>query len=235
MRLIFMNLRACFLPALLAAAACLSVPAAHAQAIAGPANLADNFKDTSMLKLPPGSHAAIFEFEDLECPACGHAAPIVKAALDNYKIPFLRHDFIIPGHLWSRDAAITARYLQDKVSPELAEQYRRDVFASQISIASKDDLAQFTRKWFQQHGKQMPFVMDPSGVFNLEIEQDVNLANKLGLMRTPTIFVLAPKGWIQVTAIDQLYTAIDQALAQTPAKPAAKPSTTHKSASKAGL
>ena len=68
-----------------------------------------------------------------------------------------------PATSWSRDGAITARYLQDKVSPEMAEQFRRDVFAAQLSIASKDDLQNFTRKWFQQHGQQMPFVMDPSG------------------------------------------------------------------------
>ena len=62
------------------------------------------------------------EFEDLECPACAHAYPIVHAAVDKYKIPLMRHDFLIQGHQWSKDAAITARYLEDKVSPEMAAQ-----------------------------------------------------------------------------------------------------------------
>ncbi len=201
--------------------AALSISPLAAQEVAG--GNGDTFKDTSMLKLPEGSRAAIFEFEDLECPACANAAPIVKQALETYKIPFLRHDFLIPGHYWSKDAAVTARYLQDKVNPDLAEQYRRDVFANQRLIASQDDLQQFTRKWFQQHGQQMPFVMDPSGRFLAEVNSDVTLGNRLGLMHTPTLIVIAPHGYIQVTEVSQLYSSIDKALAQTPAKPAAKP------------
>ena len=210
-----MKLRALALAALLAILPAVSL---HAQAVAG--QNGDAFKDTSMLKLPEGARAAIFEIEDLECPACANAAPIVKQALDTYKIPYLRHDFLIPGHFWSKDAAITARYLQDKVSPDLAEQYRRDVFASQRLIASQDDLQQFTRKWFQQHNQQIPFVTDPSGRFIAEINSDITLSNRLGLTHTPTIIVIAPHGYIQVTDISQLYTTIDKALAQTPAKPA---------------
>ena len=204
-----------FAAALLVMPAAVSAPLA-AQAVAG--NNGDTFKDTSMLKLPEGAHAAIFEIEDLECPACASASPIVKQALDTYHIPYLRHDFLIPGHLWSKDAAITARYLQDKVNPDLAEQYRRDVFANQRLIASQDDLQQFTRRWFQQHGQQVPFVMDPSGRFMAEINADITLSNRLGLTKTPTLIVIAPRGYIQVTDISQLYTSIDKALAQTPAK-----------------
>ena len=211
-----MNLRA-----LAFAAALAIVPASlSAQAVAG--GNGDAFKDTSMLKLPAGAHAAIFELEDLECPACANAAPIVKQALDTYKIPFLRHDFLLTYHLWSKDAAVTARYLQDKVSPDLAEQYRRDVFANQRLIASPEDLQQFTRKWFPAHGQQMPFVMDPHGLFIAEVNSDTTLGQRLGLVHTPTIIVLSPHGWTQVTDISQLYTTIDKALAETPAKPAAR-------------
>lgn len=199
----------------LAAAFLLPIAAAHAQAVAG--GNGDSFRDTSMLKLPAGDKVAIFEFEDLECPACANAAPIVKQALDHYHVAFLRHDFLIPGHLWSKDGAVTARYLQDKVNPDLAEQYRRDVFANQRLIASQDDLQQFTRRWFQQHGQQMPFVMDPSGRFLAEVNSDVTLGNRLGLAKTPTIIVLSPKGWTQVTDIAQLYTTLDKAVAEAPA------------------
>ena len=37
------------------------------------------FQDTSMLKPPAGAKVAIYEFDDLECPACAHALPIVHA------------------------------------------------------------------------------------------------------------------------------------------------------------
>ena len=204
------------LAASLAFASVLALPAAaNAQGSAG--GQGDVFKDTSMLKLPEGQRAAIFEFEDLECPACSHAAPIVQQALRKYNIPFLRHDFPLGQHIWSRDAAITARYLQDKVSPDLAEQYRLAVFAAQLSINSKDDLQNFTRNWFQKQGKPMPVALGPDSLFGLEVQADYRLGERMGVQHTPTIIVLAPHGWVQVVDVSQLYTVIDQALAQTPA------------------
>jgi protein-disulfide isomerase len=204
--------------AALSAAVLLAIPAARAQGAAGGAG--DQFKDTSMLKLPAGARVAIFEMEDLECPACAHAAPIVQNALKNYKIPFLRHDFPLNGHIWSRDAAITARYLQDKVSPEIAEQFRLDVFANQISINSKEDLQNYTRSWFQKHGQQVPFALGPQSIFALEVQADETLGERLGVAHTPTIIVISPHGWVQVVDVSQLYTVIDRALAETPASTA---------------
>ncbi len=211
----------------LAAAFFLSLGAcAHAQQ-AVPPGTGDNFKDTAPLKeaeasLPAGKRVAIYEFEDLECPACAHAFPIVHAAVDRYKIPLIRHDFPLAQHLWSRDAAITARYLQDKVSKESAEQYRRDVFANQNAINSKDDLTQFTRRWFSDHKIQEPFVIDPSGLFAAEVQADARLGERIGLLHTPTIFVLYPQGWVQVTDVSQLYTVLDNAIAMAASAPTAR-------------
>jgi protein-disulfide isomerase len=167
------------------------------------------FKDTSMLKPPPGVKVAIVEFEDLECPACARAFPIVHQALKQYNIPIARYDFPLPMHLWSRDAADMARYIQDKVSADLATEYRREVFASQYKIASKDDLHNFTQQFFQKAGKQMPFALAPE--FDREVAADKALGEKLGLAETPTIVVVTPRGWIQVKDVMQLYNAIDQA------------------------
>jgi protein-disulfide isomerase len=203
-------------PALLLAASLLALPLAALAQNAVPPSEGDHFKDTAPLKLPAGQKAEIYEFEDLECPACARAFPIVHTAIEHYKIPLVRHDFPLQQHLWSRDAAITARYLQDKVSPQIAEQFRRDVFANQNSIASKDDLNAFTRKWFQSHGQQMPFVMDPNGLFAAEVQADYTLGERIGLQHTPSIFVLAPHGWTQVVDVTQLYSVIDAALAETP-------------------
>src|SRR5258707_11914391 len=106
MRLISMNRTILAAALLLALPASLSLPAlAQATGV---------FKDTSMLRAPAGSRVAIFEFEDLECPACAHAFPIVHTAVEKYKIPLLRHDFPLWGaHIWSFDAAVIARYIQD--------------------------------------------------------------------------------------------------------------------------
>ncbi len=209
------SMRLFFLPLAAVGLACLFVPGAPAQEYVGNEPHVP-YKDTSVLKVPAGARVAIYDFEDLECPACAHAFPIVHAAVERYHIPLIRHDFPLQMHVWSRDAAITARYLQDKVSPQTAEQFRGDVFKSQTNISSKDDLQSYTRKWFESHKLQMPFVMDPSGRFAAEVQADETLGERIGLQHTPTIFVLYAKGWVEVMDVTQLYSVIDNALAASP-------------------
>ena len=203
---------------LAATAILLAIPSLRAQD-AVPPGTGDRFKDTSPLKLPPGARVAIIEFEDLECPACSRAFPIVHAAVERYKIPLVRHDFPLPQHNWSRDAAIYARYLQDKVSPQVAEEYRRDVFSNQAAIASLDDQKAYTLHWFAAHKLQMPFSLGRDSLFGEEVEADHTLGDRIGLVHTPSIFVVYSKGWVQVTDITQLYSTLDNAIAQSPAAP----------------
>ena len=203
----------------------LAATAVHAQTAVG--GQVTNFRDTSMLHPPPGVKVAIIEWEDLECPACARAFPIVHTAIAHYHIPLVRYDFQIPGHIWSHEASIYARYIQDKISPDLATDYRRQVFASQFRIASKDDLNQLTQQFMQAHGKQMPFVVDPTKQLEHEVDADKDLGVKLGLMETPTIVVVTPKGWIQVKDVMDLYQAIDQAEAAMAAPAVRKTAARH--------
>jgi len=196
-----------------------SVPAVLAQT--GP------YRDTSMLRAPVGVPVAIYEFEDLECPACAHAFPIVHAAVDKYKIPLVRRDFPLKMHIWSFDAAVIARYVQDKISPQAAEDYRRAVFLNQAAIASKEDLNAFSQKYFQSHGHTMPFVIDPNGLFAAEVRADQTLGERINLHQTPSIFIVTQKGYTEVTDVTQLYAMLDTAIAENPApKATAKPRTT---------
>lgn len=178
-----------------------------------PPNQVDHFTDTSMFKPPAGAKLAILEWQDLECPACAHAFPFVHTAAGQYKIPLVEYDFLIPGHIWSHQAALYARYLKDKVSPELATDYRRQVFAAQYRIASQDDLLNLTKQFFAQNGKQVPFVLDPTGQLEREVQAEVDLGKKMGLQYTPTIVIVTPHRWIQVKDVSQLDAAIDQAKA----------------------
>jgi protein-disulfide isomerase len=201
----------------LAAALLLALPAS----VPAFAQTRTTFRDTSMLRAPAGSRVAIYEFEDLECPACARAFPITRAAAEKYKIPMLHHDFPLKMHIWSHDAAVIARYMQDKISPQFAEDYRRAVFANQTAIATKDDLNAFTQKYFQSHGKAMPFVIDPNGLFAAEVDADYTLGERVGLTQTPTIFIVTQKGYTQVTDVTQLYAMLDTAIAEAgPATPA---------------
>ncbi|HEV2620057.1 MAG TPA: thioredoxin domain-containing protein [Acidobacteriaceae bacterium] len=187
-------------------------------------NPGETYKDTSMLKPPPGVRIAVIEFQDLTCPACAYAFPIVHQAVAHYNIPLLEHDFLLGGeHAEHGDleAAIWARYLQDKVSPKIADDYRGAAFAGQNMIETKDDMQAFTRKFFQSHGLQMPFVADPTGELKKEVEADVALGTKLGVRFTPSIIVVTQHEWIHVTKVDSLYEAIDQLEAKL--GPAASP------------
>lgn len=195
---------------LVAAFALLSALPLAAQIAMPPAD-ATAFKDTSILKPPAGVKVAIIEFEDLECPLCAAVSPTVHSAMAHYNIPRVHYDFIINGHIWSRDGAIYARYLQDKVAPQVAEDYRRDVFANQTTISSQEDLANFTRKWFQTHRQPMPFVIDPTGHLAAEVQADRTLGLRLGVMHTPTLLVANEHHWIEVTDVNQLDAAIDRA------------------------
>jgi hypothetical protein len=218
-------------PLVVAVAIAMTLPLATAPLMAQRsvpnANENETFKDTSMLKPPAGAKVAIIEFEDMECPMCAHVFPIVHAAAAHYNIPLMQHDFPLPYHLWSLDAMIWARYLQDKVSPKTGDEYRGAVFAAQTGIASKDDMLNFTRKFFQSHGLQLPFVPDPTGQFKKEVEADRTLGDKLGVAYTPSIIVCTQKEWVHVTDVSLLYQTIDELKAkvgaEAPAKKAATP------------
>src|SRR3981189_1931847 len=56
-----------------------------------------------------GTQDALVAFEDLQCPQCGRTAPLLVQASRTYKIPLVQHDFPLPIHNLSFDAAVLAR------------------------------------------------------------------------------------------------------------------------------
>jgi protein-disulfide isomerase len=176
-------------------------------------------KDDSALKPPAGARVAIVEFDDLECPTCAHYNPVLKQAAATYHIPWIRHDFIIPYHNWSRRAAIDARWFDER-SKALGDEFRDAVFADQPNIYNQGVINQFAEKFAQQHGIAMPFAIDPQGKLDAEVTADTELGRRTGVDATPTIFVVwqGPHGagYKQILDPDRnLDTTIDQALAET--------------------
>lgn len=190
----------------------------------GPAN---PLKEISTIKLPAGSKVAIVVFEDLGCPACAHAHPYELEAAKKASVPLLRFDFPIASHIWTFDAALNARYLQDKVSPELAGEYRSDVFAAQSGITSKDDLRQFTEHWFQKHNQKMPFVIDQDGSLVKKVQADYDLGRRINLQYTPTILVVTKDQYQVICGVKdgandptQILPVVEAALSKTHNTPA---------------
>jgi protein-disulfide isomerase len=204
----------------LAAAALFAGTAAHAQ-FAPPAQ-GTQVHDAAALHPPAGARVAIIEFEDLECPDCGRATPVLKQAAATYHIPWVRHDFPLPFHSWSMIAAVNARWF-DLKSKALGDEYRDAVFASQPSIVSPDILATFTQKFAVDHKISLPFALDPQGKLLGEVKADYALGQRIGIEHTPTIWVVTAnntKGapFVEVVDRTKLYQLIDEALAETAGK-----------------
>ena len=175
-------------------------------------------QDASALKPPPGARVAIIEFYDLECPLCAQTNPTLIAAANQYKIPWIRYDFLIPGHPWSRQAAINARFF-DARSQSLGNAYRDYVFANQVSIETSGELRTWTQKFAQAHGVALPFAIDPMGKFAAEVQADIDLGRRIGVDHTPTIFIVARGGhapaYTEVVDRSRLFQTIDQVIAET--------------------
>ncbi len=186
------------------------------------------FRNLDTLKPPAGAKVAIVVFEDLGCPGCAAAHPIELDAARSTKVPLVRYDFPIPAHIWTFDGAVCARYIQTKISPQLAEQFRSDVFKVQASIANKDDIHRFTQLWLERHGQHMPFVLDPDGSLAKAVKADYDLGLRINLTHTPTILVVTRDhqqivcgtGTNETTDPEKVYPAIEAALASTHSAPA---------------
>jgi protein-disulfide isomerase len=188
--------------------------------------------DSSALHPPAGSRVAIVEFDDLECPACAAANPMLMQAAAKYGIPWIRHDFLIPGHVWSPIAAVNARFFDIK-SKTIGNDYRNQVFANQTSIETRDELQQFTQRFASAHGVAFPFAIDPQGKLAAAVQADVQLGLRTGIKLTPTIFIVTSnsKGAPFIEVLNpqtQLFTTIDQAISDTHSTAPAK--TTQKTA-----
>lgn len=170
--------------------------------------------DTSMLRPPKGSKVAIIVFEDLECPQCARAAPLVHEAAKQYNIPLVQYDFPLRQHPWSFEAAVNARYF-DTQSLKLGDEYRLYIFENQ-NIITKQNLRGITEKWASDHKITLPFVVDPSGELTAKVEADRALGNRIPLDHTPTIYIVNDSGHgapvTEVTDLTQLYTTIDMVM-----------------------
>jgi len=155
----------------------------------------------------------------MECPDCARANPLLRDAAAKYNIPWVRHDFPLPFHPWSMQAAINARWFDTK-SKKLGDEYRDAVFANQTSLGEDPNrMRTFTEKFAADHKIELPFALDPQGKLVAEVKADYALGQRIGIEHTPTIWVVTAnsKGapFIEVVDRSKLYELIDQALEDT--------------------
>jgi protein-disulfide isomerase len=180
--------------------------------------------DTSALHPPAGSRIALVVFEDLQCPACARAEPLLEQAERNYKLPLVRHDFVIPAHTWSMEAHIMARYFDTQ---SLGEEFRKYIFANQNAIY-KTNLRKWADDFAAAHHTALPAFYDPTGALRAKVEADTALGKATDVRQTPTIYVVSTskqEPYVQVPEQGKLFETIEQvksALGPAPAMKAAK-------------
>ena len=165
----------------------------------------------SVLRPPKGSQVAIVVFEDLECPMCRRTAPLVEEASKTYKIPLVRHDFPLPMHPWSYQAAVMARYF-DTHSKSLGNEFRDYIFQNQLEIDAQN-LRGYAEKFAASHKVDFPFVIDPSGKLAAEVNADRDIGKAIKLDHTPTVYIVSDRNpsrpYVEVKDNNQLYSTID--------------------------
>lgn len=191
----------------------------------------DNSYASQVLRPPKGAKLALVVFEDLECPDCARAAPLIEEAHKAYKIPVVRYDFPLPDdrppfHKWSFDAAVIAHYFDSK-SPDLGVAYREYIFEHQTQINGPDLMDGPTQKrvlrtvseqFAKEHKTVLPFAVDPLGKLAAQVRQSRMVGERVGIQHTPTLYVVSNRSqgapFVEVVDRAQLYNLIDQMKAE---------------------
>ncbi|MGA2857417.1 MAG: thioredoxin domain-containing protein [Candidatus Sulfotelmatobacter sp.] len=167
----------------------------------------------SVLRPPKGAQVAIVVFEDLECPMCARTQPLLEQASKTYNIPLILHDFpLAPGHPWSFQAAVMARYF-DTHSKALGNEFRDYIFQNQIEITVMN-LRSYGEKFAAAHKVDLPFVIDPGDKLAALVTADRDLGKAIKLEHTPTIYIVSSRNpnrpYVEVKEpSSQLYSTID--------------------------
>ncbi|PYV63310.1 MAG: hypothetical protein DMG95_07235 [Acidobacteria bacterium] len=168
-------------------------------------------QDPALLRPPKGATVALVVFQDLQCPMCRTDAPLEEQAAKAHKIPLVRHDFPLPMHNWSFNAAVLARYF-DSQGKDLGNQFRDFIFEHQPEI-TPDNLQSFAQRFATEHKTDLPFVVDPQGKLAAEVNADKAFGNKVGIQHTPTLYVVSSRNparpFVEVTDIKQLFQLIE--------------------------
>jgi len=188
--------------------------------------------DASSLKPPPGAKVALVVFEDLQCPDCARAYPVVWEAANAHHIPVVLHDFPLPMHNWSFEAAVWARFFDTK-SINVGNDFRRFIYSNQPQI-NPGNLQQYVQKFADENKIPVPFAKDPEGKLAEKVQTDLALGRKIGLEHTPTIFVIGQGAvstpFVEVVDRDQLSQIIEDMQKKAGPAKAGTPKT-HKKAS----
>jgi protein-disulfide isomerase len=162
----------------------------------------------------PGSPARVIIYEDLACSDCANFRQMMDGQiLPKYKdrVEFVHRDFPLAKHLWSRDAAIAARFFAEK-DPALGLEYRRFSLAN-ISRTTPETfnkrLAEFASAHGVKPGDAIAALQDER--LAALVEKDYQEGVARGVAKTPTVFVNGDP-FIETFTFEDISRSIDEAL-----------------------
>ena len=191
--------------------------------------------DGSSLKPPSGSQVALVVFEDMECPYCAHAYPLVWQAATAAHIPVVLHDFPLTIHPWAFEAAVYARFFDTKNTKtrNTGNDFRKFIYENQPQI-TPDNLRQYAQKFADANHIILPDAIDPQGKLKAEVKADLDLGNTCHLSQTPTIFIVAgghaSPTFVEVVNLDNMSAMIQEM--QKRAGPAPSPTPARRATAK---
>jgi protein-disulfide isomerase len=144
--------------------------------------------DGSVLDRPTGTNVAIVVFEDLQCPDCRAAHPLLLQASKTEDVPLVIKDFPIQRHEWAFPAAILAKWFEYE-SPELGLRFREFAFANQ-ELLTPANLRDAAEQFARLYDRTLPENIDPEGKLQSRVQNDVDLGALIGLRYVPLIFVV---------------------------------------------
>ena len=138
------------------------------------------------------SSVRVVIYEDLQCRDCAQ----FRMMVDQYLIPryggdvaFEHRDFPIPRHTWSRQAAVAARFFQER-NERAALDFRRHVLSNLQSITPdslKEVISRFARENRLEPSDALAALDDEQ--YKALVENDFQEGLKRGVRKTPTVFI----------------------------------------------
>lgn len=181
--------------------------------------------DGSKLKPPAGHNVAIVVFEDMQCPDCRRAAPLVEEVAKAQNVAVVHYDFPLPMHNWAFDAHVWQRYFRSQ-SKEMGEKFRMFIFQNQEKLTPAN-LKQYVQQFARENNVKLPFVLDPQGKLAEAVKADYRFGQQIRIEHTPTIFVVTNqnigKPFVEVVDRSQLFELVGQMKRVAEAAAAANP------------
>jgi protein-disulfide isomerase len=162
----------------------------------------------------PGSPVRVIIYEDLACSDCANFRRMMdQQILPKYKdsVEFVHRDFPLAKHLWSRSAAIAARFFAEK-DPALGLEYRRFSLAN-ISRTKPDTFNDRLAEFASAHGVKPEDAIAALRDVRLAalVEKDYQEGVARGVAKTPTVFVNGDP-FIETFTFEEISKSIDEAL-----------------------